>query len=79
MTKTRKSQFRKLVDRARYKGVPKGEKPVSYIAMAKRCRTSRPFFYALMAGKQVASKPYELRIAKGLGVSADTVHRAIAS
>lgn len=72
------SKFRKLVDRARHKDIPKGEKPLSYIAIAKRCRTSRPFFYALMAGKQEASKTFEQRIAKGLGVKVDTVHRAIA-
>ncbi len=69
--------FRKLVDRVRRAGTSLGDAPVTFTVIAKRCRITRPFLYALMSGAQGCgvADHYRDRIAEGLGVSRATVDR----
>lgn len=78
-TRARKeSDFRQLVARYRRQGVPTDAPQRDMVQVADAFEISRQFLYDILAGVKGASEETEKRMAKAMGVSAETVHRAIA-
>lgn len=70
--------FLDLVNAVRKHGIKPDQQPRTYVQMAKRCGVSRPYFYAIIAGKKTPSDHFKTRIAKGLGVTVDDLDTVLA-
>jgi len=68
--------FRALVELCRSRGA--GRRPVTFAAVARRCRTSRKHLWSLMLGQKVAQRHTVERLAAGLRVPSAVVEAALA-
>jgi transcriptional regulator with XRE-family HTH domain len=71
--------FRKLVDRARRRGLPPDAPSRTIATTAAACGVSRVYFHALMRGERMPRPDTIEGLARGLGVTVETTRRALAA
>lgn len=77
-TQARKeSTIRQLVERYQRKDIPADAPERTIIQVAKAFGITRQFLYDILDGEKGASEETKQRMAKAMGLSEETVHRAI--